>query len=79
MRSGSPTRDVICRDKPDCAVMFTRRTCHEPWSAEDDELPRTMCHAGKSITLMTVKLNRPIASIKARAADIGVNILGTAE
>ena len=38
-----------------------------------------MCHAGKSITLMTVKLNRPIASIKARAADIGVNILGTAE
>lgn len=78
MRSGSRTRDkVFCRDRPDCAVMFTRRARHEPWSAKDDELLRTMSHAGKSITLMTVKLNRPIASIKARAADIGVGIPGT--
>ena len=43
----------------------------------DDELLRTMSEAGKSITLMTVRLNRPIASIKARDADIGVGIPGT--
>jgi hypothetical protein len=30
--------------------------------------------SGKSITLMTLKLKRPIASIKARAQDIGVGI-----
>jgi hypothetical protein len=36
-----------------------------------------MAEAGKSITLMTVKLNRSISSIKARAADIGVGIPGT--
>lgn len=57
--------------------MFSRKNRLEPWSAEDDELLRAMSHAGKSITLMTVKLNRPIASIKARASDIGVSIPGT--
>ena len=57
--------------------MFTRKARHEPWSAEDDELLRVMSQAGKSITLMTVKLDRPIASIKTRAANIGVGIPGT--
>ena len=65
------------QDRSNCDVTFTRKTRHERWSAEDDELLREMSHAGKSITLMTVKLNRPIASIKARAADIGVAIPGT--
>jgi hypothetical protein len=58
-------------------MMFTRKNRHERWSERDDELLRTMSEAGKSITLMTVKLNRPIASIEARAADIGVGISGT--
>jgi hypothetical protein len=58
-------------------MMFTRKNRHERWSEKDDELLRTMSEAGKSITLMTVKLNRPIASIKARAADTGVGIPGT--
>ena len=58
-------------------MMFTRKNRHERWSEKDDEFLRTMSEAGKSITLMTVKLNRPIASIKARAADIGVGIPGT--
>ena len=50
-------------------MMFTRKNRHERWSEKDDELLRTMSEAG-FITLMTVKLDRPIASIKARAADI---------
>jgi len=58
-------------------MMFIRKNRHERWSEKDDELLRTMSEAGKSITLMTVKLNRPIASIKASAADIGVGIPGT--
>jgi hypothetical protein len=57
--------------------MFTRKNSHQRWSEQEDELLRTMSEAGKSITLMTVKLNRSIASIKARAADIGVGIPGT--
>ena len=65
------------QDRSNRDVMFSRKTRHERWSAEDDELLREMSHAGKSITLMTVKLNRSIASIKARAADIGVGIPGT--
>jgi hypothetical protein len=47
------------------------------WSEEDDRLLRAMSEAGKSLTLMTVKLNRPMASIKARAADLGIPIPGT--
>jgi hypothetical protein len=47
------------------------------WSEEDDRLLRAMSEAGKSLTLMTVKLNRPMASIKARAADLGIVIAGT--
>jgi hypothetical protein len=58
-------------------MMFTRKNSHQRWSEQEDELLRTMSEAGKSITLMTVKLNRSIASIKARAADIGVGIPGT--
>ena len=47
------------------------------WSEDDDRLLRAMSEAGRSLTLMTVKLNRPMASIKARAADLGVAIPGT--
>jgi hypothetical protein len=47
------------QDRSNCDVTFTRKTRHERWSAEDDELLREMSHAAKSITLMTVKLNRP--------------------
>ena len=47
------------------------------WSEEDDSLLRTMAEAGKSMTLMTVKLNRPMASIRSRAHELGINIPGT--
>jgi hypothetical protein len=47
------------------------------WSDEDDNLLRSMSRAGKSLTLMTVKLNRPMASIRARAQDLGIRIPGT--
>ena len=50
---------------------------HDPWTADDDKLLRAMCEAGKSITLLTVKLKRPMTSIKARAEDLGINIPGT--
>jgi len=47
------------------------------WSEEDDALLRSMCASGKSLTLLTVKLKRPMAHIKARATDLGINIPGT--
>ena len=56
--------------------MFTRKQ-HERWSEEDDRALRTMSEAGKSLTLITVKLNRPMASIKARAADLHIPLPGT--
>ena len=37
------------------------------WTEDDDNLLRSMAAAGKSITLMTVKLGRPIRVIKSRA------------
>ena len=57
--------------------MAGRTYQHDPWTADDDKLLRSMCEAGKSITLLTVKLRRPISSIKSRAEDLGVNIPGT--
>ena len=36
-----------------------------------------MSQAGKSLSLMIVKLNRPMASIRARAQDLGLGIAGT--
>jgi|tagenome__1003787_1003787.scaffolds.fasta_scaffold20001546_1 hypothetical protein len=47
------------------------------WTAEDEALLRAMSAAGKSLTLMTVKLNRPMAQIKSRAVDLGIGIPGT--
>jgi hypothetical protein len=36
-----------------------------------------MCETGKSLTLMIVKLKRPIASIRSRAIELGINLPGT--
>ncbi|KRR27652.1 hypothetical protein CQ13_04540 [Bradyrhizobium retamae] len=59
-------------------MMSTLRERHGRfWSDEDDNLLRSMSQAGKSLTLMTVRLNRPMASIKARAQDLGIPIPGT--
>ena len=46
------------------------------WSEDDDNLLRTMAAAGKSITLMTVKLGRPIRTIKARAQELHIPLPG---
>ena len=58
-------------------IMSTPQFRNARWSEDDDRLLRAMSDAGKSLTLMTVKLNRPMASIKARAADLGIAIPGT--
>jgi hypothetical protein len=46
------------------------------WTEEDDNLLRAMAAAGKSITLMTVKLGRPIRTIKARAQELHIALPG---
>jgi len=46
------------------------------WSEEDDNLLRAMAAAGKSLTLMTVKLGRPMRTIKARAQDLHIPLPG---
>ena len=46
------------------------------WTEEDDNLLRAMATAGKSITLMTVKLGRPMRTIKARAQELHILLPG---
>ena len=46
------------------------------WTEDDDNLLRAMAAAGKSITLMTVKLSRPIRTIKARAQELRIVLPG---
>jgi hypothetical protein len=46
------------------------------WTEDDDNLLRAMAAAGKSITLMTVKLGRPIRTIKARAQELHIVLPG---
>lgn len=46
------------------------------WTEDDDNLLRAMAAAGKSITLMTVKLGRPIRTIKARAQELHIPLPG---
>ena len=57
--------------------MAARIYGNQRWTEEDERLLRKMCETGKSLTLMTAKLGRPIAHIKARAHDLGINIPGT--
>ena len=42
------------------------------WTTEEDRLLRCLAEAGKSLTLMTAKLKRPIRIIKSRAQDLGI-------
>ena len=46
------------------------------WTEEDDNLLRAMAAAGKSITLMAVKLRRPMRTIKSRAQDLHILLPG---
>lgn len=57
--------------------MAARIYNNQRWTDEDDRLLRTMCAAGKSLTLITAKLKRPMTSIRARAEDLHINIPGT--
>jgi hypothetical protein len=60
------------------AMTMSARLYHnERWTEEDDKLLRSMSETGKSLTLMTVSLKRPMAHIKARAVDLGIGIPGT--
>ncbi len=57
---------------------MTARLYHnERWSKQDDELLRKLSEAGKSLTIMTVKLNKPMKSIRSRAEDLRITIPGT--
>ncbi len=57
--------------------MAVRTYNHERWSEDDDKLLRAMSESGKSVTLMIVKLKRPIASIRSRAIELGIQLPGT--
>jgi hypothetical protein len=41
------------------------------WLEKDDRFLRAMSEAGEGLTLMTVKPNRPMTSVKVRAVDSG--------
>jgi hypothetical protein len=47
------------------------------WTEEEDRLLRSMSASGKSLTLITAKLKRPIRHIKGRANDLGIGLPGT--
>jgi hypothetical protein len=57
--------------------MVGRTYRQERWSAEDDQLLRSMSEAGKSLTLMTAKLKKPMSSIRSRAHELHIHIPGT--
>lgn len=57
--------------------MAARIYHNQRWSKQDDELLRAMSEAGKSLTLMTAKLKKPMASIRSRAEDLHIAIPGT--
>jgi hypothetical protein len=57
--------------------MSARIYNNQRWSNEDDNLLRSMCEGGKSLTLITAKLRRPMSAIRARAEDLHINIPGT--
>jgi hypothetical protein len=58
-------------------MMAARLYNIERWTEEDDRLLRTMSETGKSLTLMTARLKRPMTAIRARAEDLGLGIAGT--
>jgi hypothetical protein len=61
----------------EATTMAARLYNLERWTEEDDRLLRTMCESGKSLTLMTARLKRPMTAIRARAEDLGLGIAGT--
>ena len=46
------------------------------WTEDEENLLRSMAAAGKSITLMTLKLGRPIRVIKSRAQELHIALPG---
>jgi hypothetical protein len=58
-------------------MMPARLYNNQRWTDADDQLLRSMCTSGKSLTLITAKLKRPMNAIRARAEDLHINIPGT--
>jgi hypothetical protein len=63
--------------RPEATMMPARLYNNQRWTDEDDKLLRSMCEGGKSLTLITAKLKRPMTAIRARAEDLHINIPGT--
>jgi hypothetical protein len=61
------------------ALMMSGMRIHRAsrWTEDDDNLLRTLAEAGKSLTILGVKLNRPMTAVKSRAQDLGIRIAGT--
>ena len=47
------------------------------WTGDEDDLLLSLADGGKSLTLIAVKLSRPMSSVKSRAQDLGIHIVGT--
>lgn len=57
--------------------MVGRTDRQERWSDEQDQMLRSMSQAGKSLTLMTAKLKKPMSAICSRAQELHIHIPGT--
>lgn len=47
---------------------------YEHWSVDEDNLLRSMLHAGKGVMLSALKLKRRQGSVKSRAQRLGISI-----
>ena len=61
----------------EATMMTARLSNNQRWTDADDQLLSSMCTSGKSLTLITAKLKRPMNAIRARAEDLHINIPGT--
>jgi hypothetical protein len=55
---------------------MTRRLVNRTWTAEEDDLLRTLLEGGKSTTLIAGKLKRSVMAVKGRACKTGVSLNG---
>jgi len=49
----------------------------ERWSPEEDQQLRSMSESGKSLTLISARLKKPMKAIVARASSLHIAIAGT--
>ena len=67
-------RPVRAAFAPPVKMIMPRNYCKRPWEPEEDNQLREMVEAGKTITIMSLRLKRTVTAVRGRLGILKVSL-----